>query len=98
MKGDSTTDSNGNYGTKCITSSVNAPSARFENRAVCTDQNGNFWMFGGSPDGHTNALNDLWIYCVATNEWRWVSGDSILSPAAYWGIKGVSNPLNKPNG
>jgi len=98
MNGSNATNAAGFYGTKCVTSSANAPSSRFEDRAVWTDINGNFWMFGGACSPSYSLRNDLWMYCVSTNQWTWESGDSITGTAGNWGTKGISSATNKPNG
>jgi PKD repeat protein len=89
----------GHYNTKCVFDSTNMPRERFENRAVCKDQFGNFWLFGGgAQSGIATNLNDLWMYCVSKGEWVWVSGDSTINPVPLYGTRGVSSPLNKPPG
>ncbi len=100
MNGSEIGSTNGVYGTRCVSSPSNVPPHRFENRAAWTDVNGNFWMFGGTyrPNIFSIAgLNDLWMYCVSSNEWTWVSGDSIPNLPGLWGTKGVSSPTNKPS-
>jgi len=92
--GSNTVNSTGNYGTKCITSATNVPSARYENRARWTDANGNFWLFGGYSSGF---INDLWMYCLALGQWTWEGGDATINSSGSWGTKGVSSPTNKPN-
>jgi len=97
--GDSTTGSTGTYGNKCIVSVNNMPRSRYENRSVWTDQSNNFYFFGGCRGNTASYIwNDLWKYCVSTNQWIWISGDSITNPSGHWGTLGVSNPMNKPNG
>jgi type IX secretion system substrate protein/galactose oxidase-like protein len=99
MGGDSLLGSTGIYGTKCMTSPVNTPGARHENRAAWTDQNGNFWFFGGALSASFNDFkNDLWMYCVASNQWTWISGDSVNNVTGSWGTPGTSSAFNKPNG
>ena len=101
MHGSKFGNTNGDYGTRCISAATNVPPHRFENRATWKDANGNFWMFGGTykPGIFTIAdLNDLWMYCVSSNEWTWQSGDSLPNLAGRWGTKGVSDPMNKPGG
>src|SRR5215469_7982788 len=42
-----------------------------------TDNNGNFWLFGGSSydtSGYAVALNDLWQFNPSSNEWAWMGG------------------------
>jgi PKD repeat protein len=99
MGGDSIVGATGVYGTQCVLAPANIPGARFENRACWTDQNGNFWMLGGAVgNSFQNIWNDLWMYCVATNQWMWVSGDTVSVPSGNWGTKGISSPTNKPDG
>jgi PKD repeat protein len=84
------------YGTKCISSPLNWPRPRHENKAVWTDIQGNFWMFGGMY-GDYDGRNDLWKYCVASNEWTWINGDSVMNANGVWGTQGVSGPNNIPS-
>src|SRR5262249_16898103 len=96
--GSNVVNSNGVYGTICVADSANTPGSRFENRAVFTDQNGNFWMFGGTYGYYANPRNDLWLYCVASNQWVWLSGNNFSSPPGNWGTINVASPTNVPNG
>ena len=87
------------YGTKCVTDSLNDPGTRYENRVVWKDAGGNFWTFGGNQGAAlSNYTNDLWKYCIATNQWTWISGDNTPNPIGNWGTLGVSSPLNVPDG
>jgi len=96
MKGTSTIDDLGNYGTKCVSAATNVPPARMENRARVVDACGNFWNFGGYAT--VGYLNDLWHYNVSSNNWTWVSGGNTSNQPATYGVLGVSNPANKPGG
>ncbi len=98
MNGSSTINTQGFYGTKCVTTSTNSPGGRYESRSAWVDNNGNFWMFGGNTTPSDAEMNDLWMYCVASNEWTWEGGDSIPDVTGSWGIRGVSNPSNVPSG
>ncbi len=89
---------NGVYGIKCVTSSTNTPGSRYESRAAWVDTTGNFWMFGGSITGNGDMMNDLWMYCVTSNQWTWESGDSTPNSTGHWGSLGVTSPLNIPSG
>lgn len=100
MGGSNAGNSIGNYGTRCISSPLNIPGSRYENRTSWTDQNGNFWFFGGINNNGTISYlwNDLWMYCIPTYQWIWMSGYSSPNPPGNWGTLGVSSPTNKPNG
>ena len=102
MKGDSTINSSGVYGTKGVSAASNKPGAR-QGSATWTDASGNFWLFGGRGNDAVIPptrllLNDLWKYDLATNEWTWVSGDSIAEKKGIYGTIGVADPANKPGG
>jgi PKD repeat protein len=96
MGGSIAYNDSGFYGTKCISSPANLPTARKENRASWKDTQGNFWFFGGVKIIANNVWNDLWKYCASTNEWIWVSGDSTTNALGNWGTRGVSAATNIP--
>ena len=60
MSGSKTGNVSAIYGAKCDTGSVNTPGGRFETRTSWTDQNGNFWLFGGASDDSFDVMNDVW--------------------------------------
>ncbi|MFI5217957.1 MAG: kelch repeat-containing protein [Bacteroidia bacterium] len=96
MGGDTIINFNGIYGTQCVASTNNVPPVRIESRAVWKDLGGNFWFYGGYT---LFPLNDLWKYCLSTQQWTWISGDSTFSfpfVTNDWGMLGVSSPSNKP--
>ena len=95
VSGSDTTYHPGVYGEKCIPSLTMYPSARNESRSTWTDQNGNFWLFGGI---RFSSLNDLWVFNSTTTEWTWVFGDTILNPPSNHGKLLVSSPTNDPGG
>jgi PKD repeat protein len=97
MNGSNTSGDPGIYNSYCSPDSISNPKARFENRAVWTDGNGKFWMMGGLLDGINKNINDMWYYTPATNEWTWVSGDTIPNYTGFYGIQGTSNPSNNPS-
>jgi uncharacterized delta-60 repeat protein len=106
VSGDNTANSFGVYGTKGVSSPSNKPGGRWSSVAL-TGNNGELWLFGGYgfsiPDNTMGALpiallNDLWKYNTVTNEWTWVSGDSLRFPGGVYGSKGVPSPGNKPGG
>src|SRR5262249_50022126 len=89
------------YGTKGVASPLNTPGGRDEVTCTWNENDGTLWLFGGR--GFTNGpmygcLGDLWKYDISTNEWTWMSGDSVLNQSAVYGVKGVMSPANKPGG
>ena len=90
VRGANVPGSSGSYGTLCVSSPSNDPSARDENRMCWVDSCGNFWMFGGFNG--TTGINDLWFYDVQLNEWTWASGNG----AAAYGALGVPAATNLP--
>ncbi len=104
IKGDTLPDRFGQHGTKGVPDALNRPSGRY-GTASWTDQDGNFWMFGGTGrfrrPPNTNAqgeLNDLWRYSPATNEWTWMHGDSVACAAPVVGTQGTPAAANMPPG
>jgi N-acetylneuraminic acid mutarotase len=100
VSGDSVIDMPGRYGTKGVPSSLNKPGARQFGSASWVDISGNLWLFGGSSldsNGIPGSLNDLWKYNIATNQWTWMSGDTIVCQRGVYGNKGISSPNNKPS-
>jgi gliding motility-associated-like protein len=92
-------DVNGNFGIKGIPSINNYPSVRGWGANCWTDTSGMLWLFGGygtDANGLRGELNDLWRYNIATNEWTWMSGDSIRYVATVFGTKQIYNMANTP--
>lgn len=97
IKGDSTAKKSGIYGVKGVASPANNPGSRISGTSWI-DNAGDLWLFGGSPTAiYTNQYyNDLWKYNIATNQWTWVSGDSLFSVYGIYGNKGIPDDANKP--
>ncbi|MGQ0740589.1 MAG: kelch repeat-containing protein [Bacteroidota bacterium] len=97
IKGDSTIDGPGNYGTQGTESETNKPGARYGSQAW-TDATGNLWMFGGYGYDTSSAgiLNDIWKYNPSTNKWTWIKGDNAVEQVGLYGTKGATSAANKP--
>lgn len=99
IKGNTTVNMTGVYGTKGIANASNQPGARYGSQ-TWIDASGNLWLFGGY--GHANSsagiLNDLWKYDPNTNSWTWMNGDNTINQPGIYGTKGITNPANKPGG
>jgi len=101
MKGDTLFNSIAVHGTMGIPSPLNVPGGRVETSSSWTDSLNNLWFFGGNgfdDVGGSGLLNDLMKYDINTNEWTWMSGSALANPPGNYGIKGVSSPLNVPEG
>lgn len=96
--GTQATDNAGVYGTKGSPAATNLPGGRTSS-ATWVDSQGRFWMFGGygySAQGAISALNDLWMYAPATNEWTWEGGSDAVNTAGTYGTLGVPAAGNVP--
>ncbi len=105
MVGGSFTGSSGTYGTQGVANAANWPGYR-GNPVGVTDNNGNFWLFGGygiDSVGNWGDMNDLWEFTPSTGMWTWVSGSNqnggFQSPGSYGtlGTPDAGNP-NVPPG
>jgi N-acetylneuraminic acid mutarotase len=96
VSGSNTGDQSGIYGTQGHTAPANVPGAR--NLAIgWIDNNGNFWLFGGSgydATGASDYLNDLWEY--SNGQWTWVSGSNVVDQPGAYGAQGIAAPGNTP--
>ena len=93
IKGPNTPGNTGTYGVQGVPSVLNNPSGRWETSVTWTDATGDLWLFGGTLGG---ALNDLWRYHIATDEWTWMQGSQLTGMPAVYGTKGIEDPLNTP--
>jgi N-acetylneuraminic acid mutarotase len=88
--GSSSAASAGVYGTLGSLTSGGYPGGR-DGGVAWTDQDGNFWMFGG------NSLNDLWKFVPSTGQWAWMSGSSTFAGTSQvYGQLGVPAAGNTP--
>lgn len=96
MAGDSLTGKQGSYGSKGVFAPTNNPPCRGDGSSCrWTDNNGDFWLFGGYNSG-TQFRNDLWKYSTSLNQWVWVNGDSTYNKLGIYGTINVPNAANKP--
>ncbi len=94
VKGSNSTNQEGVYGLKGVTSPINIPGAR-SCSATWVDKQGNFWLFGGSK--YNGAFNDLWKFDYSLGEWIWMKGSTTTWTPAVYGTKGVQDPANTPS-
>lgn len=86
LRGSSTANAPGTYGTQGTGAAANTPGAR-EGSISWKDVYGNLWLFGGNgfTSSVSGTLNDLWKYTPGTNQWTWVKGDNNIN------LAGLSN-------
>jgi hypothetical protein len=99
VKGPSTANQYGTYGTQGTAASANNPGARYLSNSW-TDNSGNFWLFGGYGYAASTAgyLNDLWKYNPSTNQWTWMKGSNISNQIGKYGTISVTSSTNAPGG
>jgi len=84
------------YGTQGVAAPANTPGMRFQCNTSWVDANNNLWLYGGY-DGFLN-YNDMWMYNTVSNEWTWMSGDSVGGMPANYGTLGIPAAANSPGG
>ncbi|HYV94307.1 MAG TPA: kelch repeat-containing protein [Chitinophagales bacterium] len=95
MKGDSTTNSNGVFGTQGVVDSANVPQGLYE-ACEWKDKLGNFWIYGGLQSG-SDPTSNLWKYDPLLNQWAWVKGPgNITDEVPVYGTQGIPDPANTP--
>ncbi len=88
-------------GVQGVPSVNNFPSARGYGANCWTDNNNNLWLFAGfgfDNVGGMGALEDLWKYNIATNEWTWVKGALTANTLPIHGTQGIPAANNTPGG
>ena len=75
----------------------NTPPGTYE-ACEWTDNQGNFWLFGGLSEYNYYMYADLWKFNPLINEWLWVKGTGIPNQPAVYGVQGVPSINNNPGG
>ncbi|MEO9482626.1 MAG: kelch repeat-containing protein [Ekhidna sp.] len=91
IAGSNVINTSGEYGIKGEASVSHIPGAR-SSSAYWSDEEGNFWLFGGYESFEYN--NDLWKFNPNTLEWTWVNGNNFQNSPGIYGEKGVASPTN----
>ena len=86
-----------NYGVKGISSITNDPGSRVA-YSHWVDLSGSLYLFGGARIPGHNSYNDLWKYETSTNEWTWISGDSILDSNGNYNLYCDTSIADRPAG
>jgi N-acetylneuraminic acid mutarotase len=101
IDGSAVPDSYGSPGTIGVPSPSNLPTSRSDSGS-CSDNQGNFWMFGGGgpypPLGNIAYFNDLWQYDPNTGNWTWYTGGMQGNQAGVYGVQGTPDAANTPGG
>lgn len=90
----------GIYGTATIPAAANVPGARRSSH-TWIDKSGFLWLYGGEGyDAASNfgALNDLWKYNTATNQWTWMKGTNAKNQLPVYGTQNILSSTNRPGG
>ena len=97
MKGANTPNPPAVYGTQGVANPANTPGGRWV-YASWTDLGGNLWLSCGNIGSVTFilAINDLWKYDIATNQWTWMKGTGTFDDLGNYGTKCVSAASNVP--
>jgi uncharacterized repeat protein (TIGR02543 family) len=98
MKGASSRNQSGSYGTQGTGQASNNPGSR-RCAVSWTDADGNFWLFGGygyDRNGNVGRLNDLWKYDPISGNWTWMKGSDVRSSIGTYGVQGVAAAGNTP--
>lgn len=92
MKGSDDFYESGVFGTKGVSNLLNTPPSLYGG-VPWTDQQGNFWMFGGLG---SSVYNTMWRFDPGTNEWTWIHGPSSSDGMPEYGTLGIPSPDNIP--
>jgi gliding motility-associated-like protein len=84
----------GSYGPRGVASATNTPGALMEVKSTWVDAANNLWLFGGQLT--TDAINVLWRYSPASNQWAWINGDTVTYSPGNYGTMGVEAATNMP--
>ncbi len=100
VKGVSTFNQSGSYGTQGVANVNNRPGARMAAN-TWKDGSGNLWLYGGyGIDQNTTygLLGDLWKYNIASGLWTYMKGVSAVNLAGFYGVRGIAGAANRPPG
>ena len=96
VSGTSAKNEAASYGTRGVPSGTNRPGARSEG-VSWTDDEGNFWLFGGYGSGaNGDTRNDLWTRSRVSGYWTWISGENLPGASGSYGTVGVPASTNVP--
>jgi N-acetylneuraminic acid mutarotase len=97
MKGGTTTNNTGFYGTLGVPDPANTPGAR-SSVGCWQDTVAAVYFFGGSgygATGYTGSFNEMWKFDPVTTNWTWTRGPT-NDPWGVYGTQGMSDAANTP--
>lgn len=97
MHGSNLPNSAATFGTQFIPAPANNPPGMYKPYGW-TDQQGNFWVYGGYNSINFQTYSDLWKFDPLSNQWTWMNGTGALNSPGVYGTQGVPSPLNHPGG
>lgn len=95
MKGSSSPNAPGIYGTKGEGNPANSPGAR-DAASTWVDSSGILWLFGGSVGSPGSSFNDLWKYEPLTDNWTWKHGSDQKNQPGNYGIRDIATTETCP--
>src|SRR5947207_902667 len=97
MKGSSSANPSGSFGTQGVAALTNTPPGLYS-PLYWTDSSGIFWLYGGAQwTGSGNKVYEaLWKFDPVTNLWTWVQGNTSTDQAPIYGTIGIPSPTNSP--
>jgi PKD repeat protein len=93
IHGPNSVNNAGVFGVQGVSGPSNNPPSFYE-ACEWTDQNGNFWMFGGVS--FVGEYGDVWKYNPSSNEWTWMKGTGGANYITIYGTMGVPSTTNDP--
>ncbi len=100
LKGPTTNNSLGVYGTNGIAGITNQPGGR-ETPGTWLGLDGRLYLFGGygfPASGVRGFLNDLWAFDLISSNWTWLAGPVGANSNTVHGVMGVEAATNSPGG
>ncbi|RZL18991.1 MAG: hypothetical protein EOO89_04630, partial [Pedobacter sp.] len=95
IKGSNSSSQNGVYGTLNTPNINNTPSARLHGEGWESD--GKLYLFGGfSSVSSGGAINDLWVFDLATRNWAWINGSDAPNQTGTYGTLNTPDAGNVP--
>lgn len=98
VKGSTSVNQLGTYGTQGTSSGLNTPGARYG--SVGWASGSDLYMFGGAGYGSAASgfLNDVWKFNTGSGQWTWLKGSSLVNQTSIFGTATLFAINNGPGG